>query len=96
MKRAIRNGHNVDVKSDGSITISDNEGNDLTFSDQYFSNKDARSSDSKFKRNMGAVFGTANDDLRRESDILRRARITVPEAKADEAANLTALAKGSG
>ena len=89
--QAVEAGHDVYRGSDGSITIKDSQGNDIT--EQFIpKGVNATVGDSQFRRNLGATFNSRNNRYRISGEYLDNIDMT-PEAAPD---NRTELRRGSG
>ena len=89
--QAVEAGHDVYRGSDGSITIKDSQGNDIT--EQFIpKGVNATVGDSQFRRNLGATFNSRNNRYRISGEYLDNIDMT-PEAAPD---NRAELRRGSG
>ena len=89
--QAVEAGHDVYRGSDGSITIKDSQGNDIT--EQFIpKGVNATVGDSQFRRNLGATFNSRNNRYRISGEYLDNIDMT-PEAVPD---NRAELRRGSG
>ena len=89
--QAVEAGYDVYRGSDGSITIKDSQGNDIT--EQFIpKGVNATVGDSQFRRNLGATFNSRNNRYRISGEYLDNIDMT-PEAAPD---NRTELRRGSG
>lgn len=89
--KAVEAGHDVYRGSDGSITIKDSKGNDIT--EQFIpKGVTATVDNSQFRKNLGATFNSKNNRYRISGEYLDNIDMA-PEAAPD---NRIELRKGSG